>query len=197
MKKEEEIHDNSMGVTKLRLFGVEIIGFKLMGVNTFTVKKQVNEIKIETEDINGKMKKMKKPTLIKDYFSGISIDHQRSFFTIRKKLKKSDVNHLSRLMLSKKMVYNHITPYLTEEQNREVESGKGTEILVMDLDMKPCYRLILKRSLKANSYIMKSNWIKSFVQRRKLKEGDEIGMFWDPSECCFGFSVLQRKTREC
>ncbi|KAF5180783.1 B3 domain-containing protein [Thalictrum thalictroides] len=195
MMKEEEIlennHRKSMGITKFKLFGVEIIGFKLMGVETYTVTKQVNEIKKETEEMNEKKKKPR--TLIKDYFSEIGINHRRSFFTIRKILTKSDVGHLTRLMLSKKMANDHIKPYLTEEQNREIESGHGTEILIMDLDIKPCYRLILKKSLRADSYIIKSNWNKSFVKRRNLKEGDEIGMFWDPSEYCFAFSVLQRR----
>lgn len=40
--------------------------------------------------------------------------------------------------------------------------------------------------------ILKGMWIKNFVSRRELKEGDEIGLLWDESKSSLQVGVISR-----
>ncbi|KAF9617651.1 hypothetical protein IFM89_037714 [Coptis chinensis] len=114
-------------------------------------------------------------------------------FTIKKTLTQSDTDSLCRLLLKKYVVLDHILPYLNEEQKRDVDNGEGTAIVIKDVDEyhQSAHHLIFKKSQKSGSYILKSNWKVSFVSRRCLRKGDEIGLVWDPNQACLLFSVLR------
>ncbi|KAL1834813.1 hypothetical protein ACET3Z_004464 [Daucus carota] len=85
---------------------------------------------------------------------------------IKKVLEQSDVNNLCRLMISKRMVQQHIVKVWERagrfEDVQRLEEGGGVDV--------------------------KSQ----FVSARGLKKGYEIGLFWCNYSHCFFFSVLAR-----
>jgi len=60
---------------------------------------------------------------------------------------------------------------------------EGIEVAIWDVDTNT-------RNVK--SYILKTNWFHDFVRRRDLRLYDAVGLYWDPSQKCFHFSVLCR-----
>ncbi|KAL1831670.1 hypothetical protein ACET3Z_001321 [Daucus carota] len=83
---------------------------------------------------------------------------------IKKVLEQSDVNNLCRLMISKRMVQQHIVKVWERagrfEDVQRLEEGGGIDV--------------------------------NFVSLRGLKKGDEIGLFWCNYSQSFFYSVLAR-----
>ncbi|KAL3739259.1 hypothetical protein ACJRO7_020633 [Eucalyptus globulus] len=111
-------------------------------------------------------------------------------YKVKKRLTQSDLGHLSRLLIGRDLVKSHFLRWMDEETVRQVESGKGADVIVRDLDTGSEHRLVFVFWASSGSYALKGGWIKEFVKRRALEVGDEVGIYWDPSERKFHFSLL-------
>ncbi|KAK3432487.1 hypothetical protein EUGRSUZ_E04365 [Eucalyptus grandis] len=113
-------------------------------------------------------------------------------YKIKKKLKQSDPGHLSRLLIGRDFVTSHLLRWMSEEMVRQVEGGKGADVIVRDVDTCSEHRLVFVFWASSGSYVLKGGWIKEFVKRRGLAAGDEVGIYWDPSASKFHFSLLHK-----
>ncbi|KAJ6364861.1 hypothetical protein OIU76_029770 [Salix suchowensis] len=107
--------------------------------------------------------------LLEERSRGVSTELSLSHydpFTIKKKMKPSDLGNLCRLLVPSDLVEKHILPFLNTAQANQVAGVVS--------------RQETNRGLK------------DFVKRRNLAEGDEIGIYWDKDQCRFTFSVLSR-----
>ncbi|XP_008238967.1 PREDICTED: putative B3 domain-containing protein At1g78640 [Prunus mume] len=111
---------------------------------------------------------------------------------IRKILKASDLGNSSRLLVPKDAATNHFLRYLDDKFVQRVDSDDGLGVTVQDCDTGTRHQLTFKFWSSAKSYILNGEWRGMFVQRRGLKEKDEIGLYWDASRAMFLFSLLQR-----
>ncbi|PQM37422.1 putative B3 domain-containing protein [Prunus yedoensis var. nudiflora] len=107
-------------------------------------------------------------------------------------LKASDLGNSSRLLVPKDAATNHFLRYLDDKFVQRVESDEGLGVTVQDCDTGTRHHLTFKFWSSAKSYILNGEWRGMFVQRRGLKEKDEIGLYWDASRAMFMFSFLQR-----
>ena len=110
---------------------------------------------------------------------------------IKKVLRDSDLGNLSRLLLAKDLAESFVMPVLSDAAKVEA-NGKGTQLVIWDVDTSSMHYLTFKLWISSRSYIFGGNWTRDFVKRRGLKKGDEIGFHWDPLKNCFDFSVLRR-----
>ncbi|KAI6706207.1 hypothetical protein NL676_009169 [Syzygium grande] len=113
-------------------------------------------------------------------------------YKIKKKLTQSDLGHLSRLLIGRDFVTSHLLRWMSEETVRQVESGKGADVIVRDMDTSSEHRLVFVFWPSSGSYVLKGGWIKEFVKRRGLAAGDEVGIYWDPTVSKFHFSLLRK-----
>ncbi|KAL3739252.1 hypothetical protein ACJRO7_020626 [Eucalyptus globulus] len=113
-------------------------------------------------------------------------------YKIKKKLTQSDLGHLSRLLIRREFVKSHFLRWMNEETVRQVESGKGADVIVRDTDTCSEHRLVFVFWASSGCYVLKGGWIKEFVKRRGLVAGDEVGIYWDPFASKFHFSVLRK-----
>ncbi|XP_010255654.1 PREDICTED: B3 domain-containing protein At2g33720-like [Nelumbo nucifera] len=113
-------------------------------------------------------------------------------YVIRKKLKVSDVNGLSRLLLGTNLVQRFILPFLGAGEVERAENGEGTRVVIKDVETNTNHELTFKKWSTSNSYVLVDNWNAQFVKRRDLQARDEIGMYWDPYYDCFLFAVIKR-----
>ncbi|KAG6718027.1 hypothetical protein I3842_04G130400 [Carya illinoinensis] len=111
---------------------------------------------------------------------------------IKKTLTESDLGNMSRLLLKTTWVRHHVLPFLDTDIIREVES-EGIRINVWDHDFQSAHELVLKKWKTSKSYVLINMWHKDFVNRRNLKKGDVVGLYWDPSDSMLHFSVLLRR----
>ncbi|GAB4858990.1 hypothetical protein Ancab_010462 [Ancistrocladus abbreviatus] len=120
----------------------------------------------------------------------VQLNHDQ--WKIKKKLNKSDVNMLCRLLISKTVVNAYVLPELeTQEKRDRVRTKGGLKVMVWDCDTETQHPLTLEYWKSSKSYVFKSRW-SGFVRRRGLTVGDEIGMFWDRLNTRFSFAVLAR-----
>ncbi|KAJ4705980.1 B3 domain-containing protein [Melia azedarach] len=111
---------------------------------------------------------------------------------IKKKLTPSDLGHMSRLMLKTSLVERHVFPLMDAGIVKEVKSTEGLTVIVCDQDTDSLHNLVFKKWHSCMSYVLNRNWVRDFVTRRNLEEGDEIGIYWDPNYSRFNFSVMNR-----
>ncbi|KAF2297270.1 hypothetical protein GH714_020418 [Hevea brasiliensis] len=110
---------------------------------------------------------------------------------IKKRLTGSDLGNHCRLLVASVWVKNHILPFMSNETVEEIRRD-GARVPFWDCDTNTEQHLVLKHWHTAKSYVFINGWLNHFVKRRKLVEGDLIGIYWDPSEDIFKFSVLER-----
>ncbi|CAN8275861.1 unnamed protein product [Cochlearia groenlandica] len=133
------------------------------------------------EEDSRKIKKMKQTK-----FFIMELDLNFPPTTIIKELTTSDVGNLSRLMLETSQVERHILSNLSQDVQRTIQEGNGVRLNVYDYDTDTYHFLIMKRMVKTTrSYVLNNTWIKEFVKRRDLKQGDKIGLFCDDSTLFF------------
>lgn len=112
---------------------------------------------------------------------------------IRKTLAPVDIGSLGGLVLDPVPVYNNIFRYWNHQLVLSlIERGQQIPIIIRDLDTKSEHSLFIKKSTIDESFIISTFWVRDFVHRRDLKEGDMIGMYWHPRTNSFCFSVLKR-----
>ncbi|KAK4579095.1 hypothetical protein RGQ29_028959 [Quercus rubra] len=111
-------------------------------------------------------------------------------WVMKKKITVSDIDSLSRLLIAKDLVKEHILP---QWDTSFIEGIKdGVAVAVWDFDTRTEHQLRFKQWSSNGSYVFNGMWNRDFVSRRQLKVGDEIGLFWDQSNSRFNFSVLNR-----
>ncbi|KAK7270894.1 hypothetical protein RJT34_26397 [Clitoria ternatea] len=108
---------------------------------------------------------------------------------IKKVLLKSDVGNMSRLMLGKDLAENYVLPMLGANHANNIKD-KGVNVKIWDVDTNTMHSLLFKLWGSSNCYVFIGKWIQDFVKRRNLKNGDEIGLYWDANQNHFNFSVL-------
>ncbi|KAL3739264.1 hypothetical protein ACJRO7_020638 [Eucalyptus globulus] len=113
-------------------------------------------------------------------------------YKIKKRLTQSDLGHLSRLLIRRDSVKSHFLRWVNEETVRQVESSKGADVIVRDMDTCSEHRLVFVFWASSGSYVLKGGWIKEFVKRRGLAVGDEVGIYWEPIASKFHFSLLHK-----
>ncbi|XP_048131551.1 B3 domain-containing protein At2g33720-like [Rhodamnia argentea] len=111
---------------------------------------------------------------------------------IKKKLTKSDLGHLSRLLIPRAGVLSHVLPCMSKERVERVESKEGDKVVVWDADTRFEHRLVFVYWISSKSYVLNWCWNKEFVQRKGLADGDEIGIYWHPIASTFIFSLLRK-----
>lgn len=112
-------------------------------------------------------------------------------WTIKKALTTNDLSHLNSLFLNVSTVENHILKYLHENDQRKVH-GSGLTVNVFDHDTHSMHKMLLKIWSKSQIYALNAGWRMNFVRIRSLKNEDEIGMYWDPSDSKLHFRLLSR-----
>ena len=124
----------------------------------------------------------------------LSLYHHYDPFTIKKKMKPSDLGNLCRLLVPSDLVEKYILPFLNTDQIKQVnqETNLGLKVSVWDMNTQSMHQLVFKRWSTSRSYIFNDGWTKDFVRRRNLVEGDEIGLYWDTYHSRFNFNVLSR-----
>ncbi|CAI9760618.1 unnamed protein product [Fraxinus pennsylvanica] len=116
-------------------------------------------------------------------------------WTIRKVLKKSDVDGSSRLLMGRNEVLSHIAPFFMDNPSEFCQNNEGIRVIVYDVDTSTGHMLKLTK-WKTGSFVLKNNWMQHFVKRRKLMENDEVGLRWDAHEARLEFTVLRRQAPE-
>ncbi|KAK7286902.1 hypothetical protein RJT34_22247 [Clitoria ternatea] len=109
---------------------------------------------------------------------------------IKKVLEKSDVRNMSRLMLARDLAEKYVLPVLGANYADNIKD-KGVTVKIWDVDTNTMHSLLFKLWGSSNCYVFIGKWIQDFVKRRNLKNGDEIGLYWDANNSHFNFSVLQ------
>ncbi|CAA7037832.1 unnamed protein product [Microthlaspi erraticum] len=112
-------------------------------------------------------------------------------WTIKKALTPNDLDYLNSLSLNASTVESHIMRFLHENDQRKVH-GSGLVVNVYDHDTHSMHKLLLKKWSTDQTYALYNGWRMGFVRRRSLKDGDEIGMYWDRSDSNLHFRVLSR-----
>ncbi|KAK2994234.1 hypothetical protein RJ640_001081 [Escallonia rubra] len=100
-------------------------------------------------------------------------------------------------MLSTKTVEKNILAFWHGETVKNVATPEGVRVKVWDYDSGIEHLLTFKKWASSRCFVLGNNWSRDFVRRRKLQQGDEIGLFWDALENRFGFRVLDRQSRRC
>ncbi|XP_059441982.1 B3 domain-containing protein At2g33720-like [Corylus avellana] len=124
--------------------------------------------------------------------SGVSLElklGQYDPWAIKKTIVTSDLGHLSKLLLAADGVRRHILPHWDAERIENIKNG--VRVSVWDCDTKSEHQLLFKR-WTSGSHVFIEGWKGDFVGRRKLKKGDEIGLYWDPGNSRFNFCLLKR-----
>ncbi|XP_010058655.2 putative B3 domain-containing protein At1g78640 [Eucalyptus grandis] len=116
----------------------------------------------------------------------------RDPWSFKKKLKASDVDGSSRLLLAASFVHDHVLKEKGEEMVGQVKSRAGKKVPVWDTDTSSKHQLTFGYWESTNGYVLKGSWKPQFVIRRRLVVGDEIGMLWGEREQMFYFKVLHK-----
>ncbi|KAK3430392.1 hypothetical protein EUGRSUZ_E01947 [Eucalyptus grandis] len=117
---------------------------------------------------------------------------QNDPWMIMKELTESDLSHLSWLLLPGGCLKTHVFPQMDEEMLRKVKSKEGMQVVGIDVDTGWKHWFVFRCWGSSGSYVLNGGWTKEFVEKKRLKVGDEIGMVWFMSSRMFYFKVLHR-----
>ena len=124
--------------------------------------------------------------------SGDSLDGFEDTWVIKERVEANYSNEQwVRLFLETDLVKKHVLTELEEKYIEDFITKYGVQVVVWDFDTKSEHQLIFKQRTNGSNVFVE-DWTKEFVIRRELKEGDEIGLFWDKSNSRFNFSILKR-----
>nr|POE55677.1 putative b3 domain-containing protein [Quercus suber] len=186
-KNQHEVEEVS---TELRLgYGPNCINQKRKSPENFA-----SNVSLSSQDCEiSKRKKVNGHEVVKEEsHRGASLDGFEDTRVIRKRVEASYSNEQwVRLFLETELVKKHV---LTECEQKYIEdfiTKYGIQVIVWDFDTKSEHQLIFKKRTNGSNVFIE-DWTKEFVIRRDLKEGDEIGLFWDKSNSRFNFSILKR-----
>jgi hypothetical protein len=91
--------------------------------------------------------------------------------------------------LATNSVNTHIFTLWDAKSIEKVKNG-GVPVAVWDSDTMSEHQLLFKQ-WASGSYILIQQWRSAFVNRRRLNKGDEIGLYWDPTNSRFNFTNLK------
>ncbi|XP_062103574.1 putative B3 domain-containing protein At1g78640 [Humulus lupulus] len=114
---------------------------------------------------------------------------------IKKVLGEHDVA-LDRMFKFTRTEAEHVLCNIGNDRVVKAKEGGDVRVKMMDLDTKTQHELSFRKVKSGNVFGFKLGWLTHFVVRRKLKVGDEIGMYVDPTTSVFYFSVLSRASVE-
>ena len=186
-KNQHEVEEVS---TELRLgYGPNCVNQKRKSPENFA-----SNVSFSSQDCEiSKRKKVNGHEVVKEEsHRGASLDSFEDTCVIRKRVEASHSNQQwVRLFLETDLVRRHV---LTECEQKYIEdfiTKYGVQVVFWDFDTKSEHQLIFKQRTNGSNVFIE-DWIKEFVIRRELKEGDEIGLFWDKSNSRFNFSILKQ-----
>ncbi|KAJ4955313.1 hypothetical protein NE237_012096 [Protea cynaroides] len=108
---------------------------------------------------------------------------------VKKVLTSRDINY-SQVVMPRDQVEDFILPKLLTAEQNSINRGQQFPITVRDLDTMTEYQLCLWEN--GSSYVLTSGWSASFVRRRVLQIGEEVGFNWDERLRLLSFTVLSR-----
>ncbi|XP_043699859.1 putative B3 domain-containing protein At1g78640 [Telopea speciosissima] len=108
---------------------------------------------------------------------------------VKKILTSRDINY-SQLVLPRDLVEDSILPKLYPEEQNMINRGQQLPITVRDLETLTEHQLKLWEN--GTSYVLTAGWTPSFVRRRALEIGEEIGLCWDDRLRLLRFSLITR-----
>ncbi|PON77103.1 DNA-binding pseudobarrel domain containing protein [Trema orientale] len=112
-----------------------------------------------------------------------------SQWKIRKVLGEPDVA-LDRMFKFTRPEAEHVLCSIGNERVAKAKEGGDVRVKMVDLDTGTQHELSFRKVRCGNVFGFKLGWLTHFVVRRRLKVGDEIGMYVDPNSSVFYFSVL-------
>lgn len=148
---------------------------------------------------------MMRPTLVHNFLNpeeppqvvNIRVDNNQppqvadliQLWPVKKILTARDVNY-SQIVLPRDQVEDFILPKLLPEEQGIMNRGEQLQITVRDMNTESEHRLSLWEN--GSSYVLTTGWSSSFVRRRELLIGEEVGFCWDERLKMLRFSVLSR-----
>ncbi|KAJ4941350.1 hypothetical protein NE237_000007 [Protea cynaroides] len=108
---------------------------------------------------------------------------------VKKVLTARDINY-SQVVMPRDQVEDFILPKLLLDEQNAINRGVQFPIRVRDLDSMTEHPLCLWEN--GSSYVLTSGWSASFVRRRALQVGEEVGFCWDERLRMLRFTVLSR-----
>lgn len=93
--------------------------------------------------------------------------------------------------LSPKHVEQHIIKHwLQSDISSLTIDGDEMRVLICDMDTNTKHNMSFRNCKDSGRFTIQGNWYKEFVERRNLKEGMLIGLYWDVGSSSLHFSVL-------
>ncbi|KAM7491401.1 hypothetical protein LguiA_034322 [Lonicera macranthoides] len=108
----------------------------------------------------------------------LSLDQESYWRNSTKELTKCDVDGSCRLLWPTQQVEGEVLRCMDQGLAERCRSNDGVRFEVEDLDTNTKHHLVLKRWV-TNSFVFTTNWKRDFVDRRKLVQGDVVGLLWD------------------
>ncbi|XP_043720964.1 B3 domain-containing protein At2g33720-like [Telopea speciosissima] len=108
---------------------------------------------------------------------------------VKKILTSRDINY-SQVVLPRDQVEDSLLPKLNPDEQNRINRGQQLPITVRDLETLTEHQLKLWEN--GSSYVLTSGWSPSFVRRRALEIGEEVGFCWDQRLRVLRFSVRSR-----
>ncbi|KAH7533442.1 B3 domain-containing protein At5g26805 [Ziziphus jujuba] len=111
---------------------------------------------------------------------------------IKKILIEPDIA-LDRMFKFTKTETEHIFGNMTSDKVEKAKQGEDVRVKMVDLDTELTeFELSFRKVRNGQVFGFKRGWVTHFVVRRRLKVGEEIGIFVDQTSSKFYFSVLSR-----
>ncbi|EXC62368.1 hypothetical protein L484_000028 [Morus notabilis] len=118
-----------------------------------------------------------------------------SQWKIRKVLAEPDVA-LNRMFKFTRAEAEHVLCSIGSDKVEKAREGEDLRVKMVDLDTGSQHELSFRKVRRGSVFGFKLGWVTHFVVRRRLKVGDQIGMYVDPSSSMFYFCVLSRASAE-
>ncbi|VVB02534.1 unnamed protein product [Arabis nemorensis] len=114
----------------------------------------------------------------------------REQWPIKRILNLTDISLTAcRLRLPRSSLEPYFQNHLPEAILQKLATDKpGITVNVYDHDTETTHKMCLV--LQSNHYVLRGDWRKAFITRRGLREGQEIGMFWNATDSMLHFTVL-------
>ncbi|KAL3504471.1 hypothetical protein ACH5RR_034312 [Cinchona calisaya] len=93
--------------------------------------------------------------------------------------------------LSPGHVWEHIFKHWHQSAiSRLTIDGEKLLVTIRDMDTSTNHNLIFSMCKDTGRFTIQGDWYKDFVERRNLKEGMLVGLYWDRDSSSLHFSVL-------
>ena len=103
---------------------------------------------------------------------------------------------LDRMFKFSRAEAEHVLKNIGGDNVERAKSGEAVRVKMVDMDTGTWHELSFKKVRRGSVFGFKLGWVSHFVVRRRLRAGDEVGMYVDPSASVFYFCVLSRANVE-